>query len=79
MRYAQIQIKICEESLFFIKIESCADTSTFCQCPNLCDSSSPVVEGGGEVSLEEEGEGEGEDDGDERQARQDRDQLHPLL
>ena len=40
---------------------------------------SPIIEGGGEVGLEEEGEGEGEDDGDEHQAGHDWDQLHPLL
>ena len=39
----------------------------------------PIIEGSGEVGLEDEREEEGEDDGDERQAGQDREELHPLL
>ena len=39
----------------------------------------PIIEGCGEVSLEDERETEGEDDGDEGQGRQDGEKLHPLL
>ena len=39
----------------------------------------PVIEGCGEVGLEDEGEGKGEDDGDERHACQDGEELHPFF